>query len=120
MYLAFRSVVDIILAENIPSDCVAYLQVKITEFIEVFKQQYPQKHLTPKIHYLLHYPEYNLDFGPARRFCGMRFEAKHSYFNGLASKVKKASKISATHFHKDTNACRHMICIQNHSTSQSR
>ncbi|XP_040361094.1 uncharacterized protein LOC120849844 [Ixodes scapularis] len=88
VYLAYRHVVDIILAERIPKDCIPYLQVKVEEFLELYTAQYPNAVVTPKLHYLLHYSKYIQKFGPPRRFWGMRFEAKHSYFKSLASKVK--------------------------------
>ncbi|CAN7945872.1 unnamed protein product, partial [Ixodes hexagonus] len=74
VYLAYRQVVDIILAERIPRDCVPYLHVKVQEFLELYTTQYPNASVTPKLHYLLHYPKYILKYGPPRRFWGMRFE----------------------------------------------
>lgn len=88
VYLAYRHVVDIILAVKIPKDCIPYLQVKVEEFLELYTTQYPNAVVTPKLHYLIHYPKYLLKYGPARRFWGMRFEAKHSYFKNIALKVK--------------------------------
>ncbi|XP_042150719.1 uncharacterized protein LOC120841378 [Ixodes scapularis] len=96
VYLAYRHVVDIILAERIPKDCIPYLLVKVQEFLELYTRQYPNAAVTPKLHYLLHYPKYILKFGPPRRFWGMRFEAKHSYFKSIASKVKNFRNICLT------------------------
>lgn len=53
VYLAYRQVVDIILAEGIPRD----FQVKVQEFLELYTTQYPTAVVTPKLHYLLHYPK---------------------------------------------------------------
>ncbi|CAN7942384.1 unnamed protein product [Ixodes pacificus] len=68
VYLAYRHVVDIILAERIPKNCIAYLQVKVEEFLEMYTTQYPDAVVTPKLHYLLHYPKFIQKFGPPRRF----------------------------------------------------
>lgn len=96
VYLAYSQVVDIIIAERIPKDCVPYLQVKVQEFLGLYTRQHPNAAVTPKFHYLLHYPKYILKFGSPRRFWGMRFEAKHSYFKSIASKVKNFRNICLT------------------------
>ncbi|KAL1454790.1 hypothetical protein MTO96_043654 [Rhipicephalus appendiculatus] len=94
VYLAYRHIVDIILAEKIPKSCVPYLQVKGEEFLELYTVEYPNAAVTPKLHFLLHYPKYILKYGPPRRYWGMRFEAKHSYFKSIASKTKNFKNIS--------------------------
>lgn len=58
--------------------------------------RYPNAVVTPKLHYLLHYSKYIIKFGPPCRYWGMRFEAKHSYFKGIASKVKNFKNICLT------------------------
>ncbi|KAH8035674.1 hypothetical protein HPB51_007918 [Rhipicephalus microplus] len=96
VYLAYRHIADIILAEKIPRSCVPYLQVKVEEFLELYTVQYPNAAVTPKLHFLLHYPKYILKYGPPRRYWGMRFEAKHSYFKSIASKTKNFKNICLT------------------------
>ncbi|KAH9378042.1 hypothetical protein HPB48_009842 [Haemaphysalis longicornis] len=96
VYLSYRQVVDIILAERIPRDCAAYLEVKVAEFLELYRVQYPSAAVTPKFQYLVHCPKYLLQFGPPWRFWGMRFEAKHSYFKSIASKVNNFRNICLT------------------------
>ncbi|KAH9372057.1 hypothetical protein HPB48_019000 [Haemaphysalis longicornis] len=92
VYLAYRQVVDIVLAEKIPRDSVPYLQLKVQQFLELYTQQYSSATVAPKLHYLLHYPKYILKFGPPRCFWGMRFEAKHSFFKNVASKAYELSR----------------------------
>ncbi|CAN7941443.1 unnamed protein product, partial [Ixodes pacificus] len=65
-YLAYRHLVDIILANTIPEDCITYLQVKVQEFLELFTTLYPNAAVIPKLHFLLHYPKYIRKFGPPR------------------------------------------------------
>lgn len=96
VYLAYRHCIDIILAENIPRDCIAYLEVKIQEFLETFTSLYPSVTVTAKLHYLLHYPGFIQRFGPPRRYWGMRFEAKHAYFKAVASNVRNFRNICRT------------------------
>ncbi|KAH9374573.1 hypothetical protein HPB48_009675 [Haemaphysalis longicornis] len=96
VYLAYRHVVDIILAVKIPKNRIPYLQVKVEQLLELYTTQYPNAIMTPKIHYLNSYPKYLLKYGSVRRFLGMRFEAKHSYFKNIALKVKNFRNISFT------------------------
>lgn len=96
MYLAFRKVVDILLAESIPETCIAYVQALISEFLELFTEQFPDTRIIPKLHYLLHYPEFIMLYGPPRRYWGMRFEAKHAYFKAISLKIKNFLNIPKT------------------------
>uniref|UniRef100_A0A669BL90 Uncharacterized protein n=1 Tax=Oreochromis niloticus TaxID=8128 RepID=A0A669BL90_ORENI len=49
--------------------------------------RFPDKALKAKHHYLLHYAELILHFGPLIRLCTLRFESKHSYFKACTSSV---------------------------------
>lgn len=70
VYLAYRQCIDIILAERIPRDCIAYLQVRIQEFLEAFTSLYPFVTVTPKLHYLLHYPGFMQKVWPTTSLLG--------------------------------------------------
>ncbi|XP_042144464.1 uncharacterized protein LOC120837936 [Ixodes scapularis] len=96
VYLAYRHCIDIILAENIPRDCIAYLQVKIQGFLDSFTSLYPSVTVTAKLHHLLHYPSSIQKFGQPRRYWGMRSEAKHAYFKAVASNVRNFRNICRT------------------------
>ena len=53
------------------------LRLEIREFLSQLLQCFPKVHLTPKHHYLIHYPGQILRHGPLRRLWVMRFEAFH-------------------------------------------
>ena len=78
-----------------------YLQILIEEYLIEFKELYPSRPLTPKMHYLVHIPTwtkryvqsivpmiYNTNVLPhrcgplVRQWC-MRYEAKHRYFKKI-------------------------------------
>lgn len=80
LYLAFREIVDVVLAEEVPIECVPYLEVRTQDFLSAFVAEYPSARLTPKLHYLIHYPRFIAALGPLRQYWCMRFEAKHQYF----------------------------------------
>ncbi|XP_064479635.1 uncharacterized protein LOC135392901 [Ornithodoros turicata] len=114
VYLTFRGIVDMLLAEEMPVDCVPYLEVRIQDFLKCFTTQYPSARIIPKIHFLIHYPRMMLALGPLRYYWCMRFEAKHQYFKALASRVKNFRNICKT------LANRHQLmqCYYLHASSQ--
>ncbi|XP_064473772.1 uncharacterized protein LOC135388270 [Ornithodoros turicata] len=68
IYLKYREIVNFLLSDRIPSVCVNYLEVQIAAFLTAFVQRYPMVKVTPKLHYLIHYPRYISLFGPPRNF----------------------------------------------------
>lgn len=96
VYLVFRDIVDIILSDRIPESSIEYLETQITAFLRLFVTVYPQATVTPKLHFLVHYPRYIRLFGPPRNFWCMRFEAKHSYFKNTAVRVRKFATVCKT------------------------
>ncbi|XP_065675481.1 uncharacterized protein LOC136091702 [Hydra vulgaris] len=65
----------------------------VESFVQTFVEIFPGK-LTPKLHFLLHYPRLIKDYGPLRYLWCMRFEAKHQYFQKLAGAVKNFRNIA--------------------------
>ena len=52
--------------------------------------------MTPKFHFLIHYPKLIAQYGPLKYIWYMRFEAKHQYFKKLASVGKNFKNIDHT------------------------
>ncbi|XP_064482771.1 uncharacterized protein LOC135395575 [Ornithodoros turicata] len=96
IYLQYREMVNILLSDRIPVDCVSYLEVHIASFLRAFVQQYPELNITPKLHYLIHYPRYISLFGPPRNFWSMRFEAKHSALKTIAVRARSFLNVAKT------------------------
>lgn len=63
------------------------LDVLIEEYIQSRVKLFPFTYLQPKHHYLCHYPELMLQFGPLIRLWTLRFESKLSYFKQCMSKL---------------------------------
>lgn len=55
--LCLLSIVDYCLAPVIHKDWAAYLRMLIDEHHNEFLRSYPSCKLTPKMHYMIHYPE---------------------------------------------------------------
>ncbi len=94
--LQLKDIVDMICAQKISVPQVAYLDVLIQEYLESRKTLFPETGLKPKHHYLRHYPEMILKFGPLIRRWTMRFESKHSYFKRCARNLKNFKNLCLT------------------------
>ncbi|KAL2086106.1 hypothetical protein ACEWY4_017165 [Coilia grayii] len=94
VYLLSREIVEIILASQFRRNDLVNLKMLIEEFLTEMSNVFGNV-LTPKCHYLLHYPRLILMYGPLRYLWCMRYESKHQYFKELA----KASKnlLNVTH-----------------------
>lgn len=76
--LLLGEIVEIVCAPTIHKSCLSYLEVIIGEYIVLRKNIEPN--LRPKHHYLRHYPELIVRFGPLMKVWSLRFESKHTYF----------------------------------------
>lgn len=56
-FLLLLTIADYVLAPVTSQDMVAYLRVLIGDHHQAFKDIYPHCRITPKMHYLIHYPE---------------------------------------------------------------
>lgn len=61
----------------------------------LFQKEY-NYNLTPKHHFLVHYPMIIQRSGPLSALWCMRFESKHSYFKDLCNKLKNFKSLSKT------------------------
>ncbi|XP_064469693.1 uncharacterized protein LOC135384421 [Ornithodoros turicata] len=79
LFLIFRELADIILAEKMTSECPQYLEDKIEDCFMTFLAKYPNARVPPKLHYMVHYPRVTTELGPLRQYWCLRFEAKHQF-----------------------------------------
>lgn len=96
MILLLREIVVHVCSPTITADQVAYLGVLIEEYIQSRVELFPGFPLKPKHHYLCHYPELIIQFGPLIRLWTMRFESKHTYFKQCARKLHNFKNLCAT------------------------
>jgi len=88
LVLQLREVVDLICAPAISNGQIAYLRVLIDEYLHCRIQTFPDNPLKPKHHYVSHYPELIIQFGPLIRLWTLRFESKHTYFKQCMRKLR--------------------------------
>lgn len=94
-YILLREVVDVIMAPVVRRSWIPYLEEKISEFLSTFQKIFPDG-VTPKMHFLVHYPSLLLKYGPLVNLSCMRFEAKHQYFKKVSTVVCNFKNITKT------------------------
>ena len=85
LYILLLKICSIATSWQIKPDTISYLSVLIEEHHTQFKSLYPDRTITPKMHYMLHYPSQMVRYGPLIYTWTMRHEAKLSV-------IKRASR----------------------------
>jgi hypothetical protein len=57
-YLSLLQIIDYLFAPLISSDCVDHPQLLICDHHGTFRQLYPNCNIKPKMHYMVHYPDW--------------------------------------------------------------
>lgn len=57
-FLMLLEIMDYVFAPTLSQDHVAYLHVSIEEHHQTFIDLYPSCNITPKLHYMVHYPQW--------------------------------------------------------------
>lgn len=81
-YMLLLEISRMIFSDSIRKSTLGYLQDCIAVYLTNFKALYGM-HLTPKQHFLIHYPSLILIYGVLINFWTMRTEAKHKWFKRL-------------------------------------
>lgn len=76
-------IVDLCCAPVTSPGAGAYLRILIKDYLQEMVLLYPAKNITPKQHFLVHYPRQLVQVGPLIKLWCMRFEAKNHYFKNL-------------------------------------
>lgn len=96
LLLDLKTIIDIVFSHVIDVDHIALLKLKICDHLQLFHELFPTKNLRPKQHFLIHYAQHMLNFGPLKRCWTLRFEAKHFYFKRLATVGKNFKQLGST------------------------
>lgn len=95
VFLLCKEIADIVMAAKLRKDELANLEVLVHVFLSEMAEVFGNV-LTPKCHYLIHYPRLMLMYGPLRSHWCMRFEGKHQYFKNLTSNCRSFVNITMT------------------------
>lgn len=91
-----QSITNILMAHQISRQQVAILDVLIDEYLEQRLDLFPNETLKPKHHYMTHYPQLILLFGPPIKFWTLRYESKHRYFKRCSRSFCNYKNITKT------------------------
>jgi len=96
LLLLLREIVDLVCAPAISLDQVALLKEYITDYLHRRVELFPDHRITPKHHYMAHYPGLIVQFGSLIRVWTLRFESKHSYFKNCVRKLRNFKNVCST------------------------
>lgn len=96
LVLQLRDIVEFVCAHAISTGQIAYLRVLIDDYLHFRMVTFSDSPLKPKHHYMSHYPELIVHFGPLIRLWTLRFESKHTYFKQCARKLHNFKNLCAT------------------------
>lgn len=86
----------LVCAPKIHTNQVAYLKLLVDEYLESRAAIFSDRPLKPKHHFLLHYPDLIIKFGPLIHLWTLRFESKHTYFKQCALKLHNFKNLCST------------------------
>ncbi|PIK45680.1 hypothetical protein BSL78_17458 [Apostichopus japonicus] len=85
LLLMLLQCMDFIFAPCVTFEDTIVLKNLLKDHHELYLTLFPDRHLKPKHHFMLHYPEAIRRIGPVINFWCMRFEGKHFFFKRFAS-----------------------------------
>ncbi|XP_030596339.1 uncharacterized protein LOC115787699 [Archocentrus centrarchus] len=94
--LDLKEIIELLVAPTHTDESISYLESKITEHRQRYKDLFPAARLLPKHHFLKHYPYLIKCFGPLVTLWTLRFEAKHSYFKKVVKHTSCFKNIPLT------------------------
>lgn len=95
LVIMLKEIVEYVCAPQISLDQVAEMKLLINEYLEQRKSIFSDVPLRPKHHYMQHYPDLTVKFGPLIRLWTLRFESKHSYFKRVVAASKNFKNLTS-------------------------
>ena len=79
--LLLRLLIDLVqrmMADEFSDIGIEAMKASIEKWLALFHRVFPDFHMTPKFHNMLHYPAQVLKHGPLKKYSTIRYEAKHN------------------------------------------
>lgn len=93
MLIRLLEITRIICSHRISICEVNELRFLLNEYMDLRHCHFPDEKLTPKYHYLMHYPDLISKFGPLIHFWTLQFEHKHQYFINAIRNLKNFKNV---------------------------
>ena len=84
LLLSLLSCMELIFSPELTQGAIISLKNLIHDHHCLYLELYPDRHLKPKHHFMVHYASTIRTLGPVVHFWSMRFEAKHSFFKQVS------------------------------------
>lgn len=111
LLLLLLTCMEYIFSPALTEDAVLFLRHLIDEHHSLFLELFPDRHLKPKHHFMLHYAGAIRRLGPLVHYWSMRFEAKHGFFKRLAHITCNFRNICKTMaFRHQMLLCYNLLC----------
>ncbi len=98
-YLHFCNLIEIFRKLNghsFTEEQIIVIENEIKTYLEKFALLYPNRNITAKQHFMIHYGFSIREFGPPYSYSTMRYESKHSYFKELYHSTKNRKNLTKT------------------------
>jgi len=96
LYILTREVMMYAFCRCLSTEDLDYFEQKIEGLRLLIQQHFAGISITPKFHFLMHYPTMMARYGPLRDLWCMRYEAKHQYFKSVANTLGNFINIAHT------------------------
>lgn len=96
LYLQLINILKTVMAPSVSKAATFALKALICEHHRQFLRLFPERNLTPKQHFLTHYPRVLRALGPLCQYSSIRFEGKHKVFKAIANSSCNFKNIAKT------------------------
>ena len=86
--MILRKIVEIVCAPKVHVEQLCILTGPFEDYLEQRSELFPDVRVHPKHHFLCHYPQLRVQFGPLMKVWTMNFERKHSYFKRFIRRLQ--------------------------------
>lgn len=96
VFLGLREIIEYVCAPRLTDDHLNCLEDSIESWLHLFSTVFPHCRMTPKFHYLIHYPSEMRKHGPLRHVWTLRFENKHQELKNIAKSSRNRRNLART------------------------
>ena len=111
MFLLLLDIYKIVVAPSISNAGTYVLKALIRDHHQLYLELFPESHLIPKHHFVLHYPRLTRLLGPLAQYSSMRKEAKHKPLKRWARVCNNYKNIAktVTDRHQQQQSCNFLL-----------
>ncbi|PIK52380.1 hypothetical protein BSL78_10692 [Apostichopus japonicus] len=96
LLLMLLDIIKLVMSRTVSEEETFHLSSLIRDHHGLYLRLFPDRHLIPKHHFLLHYPHCIRLLGPLQQYSSMRFEAKHKQLKLFAKVSNNFRNIAKT------------------------